>query len=361
VSEAFTLSPCPQNFDPMSIDRWFPLEQQRQYVSRLVGQIGLTRRRAEYFVRLWGYLWLKQQVAWGRSIDPPLSHLDFPDGFVSCTHREAAALFYADRERGSTRAAGMMLDKLADLGLIAKQFDGNTICIQIEALPQLDGLSEDPTQISVRADDFNPRTDAIPVASFLAANYNWMNDNTASPHHIARQLRCWARQYPSGSRVLRRCDNLNPIGFYVLYPTAAVSEKHFFLPPGQSLHLMSVRESGMESHRADDPFVMANPGDLSCTSVFVRSWALDRTYLQPSIVCHLIEDTRATLERMQRDFPNLCDLYALGYHPVYEKIARTVGFQRTSQDSTISIFWLYMSIDRLLELDIAEIADRLTF
>jgi hypothetical protein len=44
--------------NPASIDQWFPVEQQRKYVSQLKGRVGVTRRRAEYFVKLWAYLLL---------------------------------------------------------------------------------------------------------------------------------------------------------------------------------------------------------------------------------------------------------------------------------------------------------------
>jgi|GEM_PF-4168793 len=48
-----------------------------------------------------------------------------------------------------------------------------------------------------------------------------MNRNTeAVPDKIAKLLRHWSMAYTPGIRVLRRCDNLNPVGVYVLYPTA---------------------------------------------------------------------------------------------------------------------------------------------
>ncbi|WP_017659269.1 hypothetical protein [Baaleninema simplex] len=150
-----------QDLDPICLDRWFPRDYQRHYMSQLVGKGGLTRRRAEYFVRLWAYLWLKYQLMLDRGISSPLTELNIPEEFVSCTHREAAALFYADRDRGSHRAAGMMLDKLAHLGLICKQFDGNTVCIKIEPIPSVRALSHPSQRQSHRIEALESRSDDL--------------------------------------------------------------------------------------------------------------------------------------------------------------------------------------------------------
>ncbi|MDY6938994.1 MAG: hypothetical protein SWY16_15145 [Cyanobacteriota bacterium] len=335
-------------FSPQTLDRWFPLDRQYQYVERLKTQVGFTRRRAECFVRLWGYLFLKQQFSLGKPLAPPVDRLSLPDGFVSCTHREAADLFYADRDRGSPRAAGMTIDKLAALGYLEKQFDGNTICLRIRSVPQPENLAAASESLDFFLDAFDPRTDAIPVASFLARNYNWMSNGNMAfiPHRIARLLRGWAKRYPQGMRVLRRSDNLNPIGFYLLYPTAATSEENLFLPPKKSMHLSSTQEI--------DPLEMALPGDESCMSVFVRSWAIDRPYLQPPQILQLLEDSQQVLGQMQADFPNLCDLYALLFHPFYEKLTTVLGFQKTVCEPMSSVCWGYIAIDRFLALDISD-------
>ncbi|HEY9636652.1 MAG TPA: hypothetical protein V6D14_24850 [Coleofasciculaceae cyanobacterium] len=285
--------------NPAFIDQWFSIEQQRNYVSMLIGRVGLTRRRAECFVRLWIYLLLKQQQELGSRLTKPLSQLQVPEGFVACTHREAAELFYANKDRGSDRAAGMMLDKLLALGLIEKQFDGNCL-YQIRSLPILTAPTKPVEPIQLKMDAFNPRTDAVFIASFLAHNYNWMNNNTtAVPHKIAKLLRVWAEQYSTGMRVLRRCDTSHPAGFYLLYPTAAKSEEQFFLSPSKSIHLSSASDI--------DPLEMAIPRDPHCTSVFLRSWMLDTPYKSWKNVCLFLEDLQKTLVRMQGDFPNLCD------------------------------------------------------
>ena len=240
----------------------------------------------------------------------------------------------------------MMLDKLAALGLIAKHFDGNATAIQIQPLSEILNVAEPQKPVQLQLDNFNARCDAIPVANLLATNYNWMNRNTnAVPQKIAKILRLLASQYSNGMRVLRRCDNLNPVGFYLLYPTATESEVNFFNAPSKSLHLSSLSDI--------DPFKMALPGDQNCQSVFIRSWMIDPQYLSEYRIAFL-EDTQKVLVEMQTDFPNLCDLYTLMIHPMYEKQALALGFHQTSCDSQLSIYWIYLALDRFLALDIKE-------
>ena len=171
-------------FEPEDLNQWFSTEQQKSYVSMLLGRVGLTRRRAECFVRLWAYLVIKQKLESGKLLKPPLQELTQPEGLIPCTHREMAALFYSDGDRGSERAAGMMLDRLVDLRLVKKQFDGNSICLEINNLANLltptdKNLEPAEATVQFKTDAFNSRTDAIPVATFLARNYNWMNNNTS--------------------------------------------------------------------------------------------------------------------------------------------------------------------------------------
>jgi hypothetical protein len=339
--------------NPDLIDQWFPIEQQRSYISMLIGRVGITRRRAECFVRLWIYLLLKQQQELGARLGQPLKHLPLPQGFVPCTHREAAELFYAHKDRGSDRAAGMMLDKLLALGLIEKQFDGNCL-YQIRSMPHLTSQPKSAESAKIKIDAFNPRTDAVLVASFLAHNYNWMNNNTtAVPHKIAKLLRDWAGKYPTGMRVLRRCDTSHPVGFYLLYPTSAESEINFFLPPSKSLHLSSASDI--------DPLRMAIPGDPDCTSVLVRSWMIDAPYKSWENVCLFLKDVQTTLGHMQADFPNLCDLYTMLIHPRYEELAQALRFQKLGADPKSSVYWIYTAVDQFLILDIDEAISKLEF
>ncbi|MEM1241570.1 MAG: hypothetical protein AAGI45_17170 [Cyanobacteria bacterium P01_H01_bin.26] len=320
---------------PEFLDRFFSKSQQQQYGQRLLGRVGLTRRRADCFVRLWAYLQLKQKEA-----PEPLQQLAPIDTWVDCTCREAAALFYAESERGSERSAGMMLDKLTALGLIQKQFDGNTIAIAIPNPPEL--LQPQAKPAPVVADQFDPRCDAVPIANLLASRYNWMNNsNTAVPYRITQLLRQWAEGYSRGMRVLRRRDNLNPVGFCLLYPTTQDSEIHFFGPPNKGLHLSGIA--------TDDPFDLALPGDNSCRTVFIRSWNIAPDYENQSLL--LLQDVQATLRAMQQDFPNLCDLHTLIIHRHYEPLATALGFQKTGLDSQATIYWMYLALDRFLAID----------
>lgn len=329
--------------DATELNLWFDQKRQDQIVEQLGKRVGLTRVRAECFVRLWIYLLVKQQRAQRPNLKPPLTELICPDGTVICTHREAAELFYHDKERGSDRAAGMMLDKLVALGLIKRYFDGNTTHIAIQPISELTNPPADEL-VKLQLDDFDPRCDAIPVANLLAVNYNWMSRNTdAFPHRIASLLRQWAKQYGVGMRVLRRCDNFNPVGFYLLYPTTSNSDANFFIAPSKGLHLSTMSEV--------DPFKLATSGDPDCVSVFIRSWMIAPVYVERYRIAFL-KDIQQTLIRMQQDFPNLCDLYTLIIHPVYEELAAALGFQKTGTDSQLSVYWMYLAIDRFLALNI---------
>jgi hypothetical protein len=328
--------------DISQLNNWFPLEAQRQVVTQLLNRVGLTRVRTEYFVRLWIYIAVKQQLEHQSDLKPPLKTLDIPVGFIPCTHREAAAVFYGDKDLGSDRAAGLIIDKLAALNLIRKTFDGNTTSIEIQPLPELVNTSQ--PVIEVIPDEFNPRCDAIPVANFLATNYNWMNRNFhATPQRIGKILRGWSQHYPTGMRVLRRCDNQNPVGFYLLYPVDSRSEDNFFNDPNRGLHFSA------DDHQ-DDPFVMAQPGDTSCIAVYIRSWMIEAPYIQPYQRLFL-KDAQKTLQRMQIDFPNLCDLYSMIIHPDYEALGQMLGFQRM-KNTPASIYWMYQALDRFISLDI---------
>ncbi|MEG4226464.1 hypothetical protein QUA35_10495 [Microcoleus sp. N9_B2] len=333
--------------DIASLDAWYSQSQRRAAVSLLMKRVGVTRTRAECFVRLWVYLSVKQLQESQPRLKPPLAKLELLATEVHCTHREAAELFYSDSDRGSDRAAGMMLDKLAALGLIAKHFDGNATAIQIQPVSEILDPAPPENSVKLKLDNFNPRCDAIPVANLLATNYNWMNRSTnAVPYQIAKILRILAGQYSKGMAVLRRCDNLNPVGFYLLYPTAAESEVNFFNAPSKSLHLSSVSAE-------IDPFTMALPGDENCQSVFVRSWMIDPQYLEEYRVIFL-EHIQQVLVEMKQDFPNLCDLHTLMIHPMYEKMSLALGFQKTNSDSQLSLYWMYLALDRFLALDIKE-------
>ncbi|HIK16074.1 MAG TPA: hypothetical protein IGS53_12425 [Leptolyngbyaceae cyanobacterium M33_DOE_097] len=330
--------------DLSELDRWLPAAKRQAIITQLTQRIGLTRVRAECFLRLWLYLLYKEQQTTAQQHKLPLQQLVRPSGEITCTLREAAELFYHDKDQGSDRAAGMMLNKLAALGLIKKRFDGNTTSIEIQPLPELlDTASQAPSELLL--DDFDPRCDAIPVANLLATNYSWMNQNVeVIPFRIAKILRQWAAQYPAGMRVLRRSDNLHPVGFYVFYPTAPESDSTFFAAPGKGLHLSTLS--------ATDPFAIAQVGDPDCVSVFVRSWMIDSDYTD-AYQMRFLQDAQNTLRKMQTDFPNLCDLHTLVIHPSYEKLASALGFQKTTVNAAqASIYWMYLAVDRFLSLDV---------
>jgi hypothetical protein len=342
----------PFAFEVEALSQWLPDALHQHYLERVMGRVGVTRRRAECFLRLWLYLFLKDCQQ--RQVVPakPLPRLDLHAGWVACSCREAADVFYGDQERGSDRSAGMMLDKLVALGLIQKQFDGNCTQIALLPLPELLELDSPETPVAVQPDAFNPRCDAIPIANLLSTNYNWLNRNTdAVPYRIANILRDWAEQYAVGLRVLRRQDNQNPVGFYALYPTQRESEIKFFAPPSQGLHLSQVT--------AVDPFQMAVPGDASCRTVFARSFMVESQY-QSDAQAAFLQDAQHTLNRMRQDFPNLMDMYTLVIHPSYAELAQVLGFQKTSADPKLPLCWMYQAVDRFLALDIQQALNRLT-
>ena len=158
--------------DIVKLDTWYSPSQRRTAVSLLMKRVGVTRTRAECFIRLWIYLLVKQLQESQPRLQPPLAKLELPATEVQCTHREAAQLFYCDSDRGSYRAAGMMLDKLAALGLIAKHFDGNATAIEIKPVSEILDVPPPENPVKLKLDDFNPRCDTIPVANLLATNYN---------------------------------------------------------------------------------------------------------------------------------------------------------------------------------------------
>ena len=333
---------------PEYLEKWFPIEQQRSYISMLVKRgSGLTKRQAEYFVRLWAYLLVKHLQESGRRLVQPLTKLELPPGWVDCTHREAAELFYSEKDRGGERAAGLMIKQLAKLGLIEKQFDGHTTSIQIMPWSELLDPPQSVEPVELIIDDFNLRTDAVPVANLIDRHYvQTTKDATTTPHQISQTLRDWARQYSTGMRVLRRSDNLHPVGISIVYPTVKESEANFFLPPGKTRFFTSDMQN--------EPFEMAVPGDLDCSCAFLRAWAIDNQYTEYETLCDFVEDVQKTLVKVQADFPNLCDLYSVVMNPMSGELARVLGFQRTYQDSQRPIYRVYIPVDRFLALNVRQ-------
>lgn len=339
--------------NPKDLDQWFAPEHQQPYIKTLVGRIGLTRRRAECFVRLSAYLLLKEELE--QQTIQPITELQLPKDYVICTHREAADLFYGDKERGSDRSAGMMLDQLAALGLIDKKFDGNTICIQILSIPDLSEPEPEVKPTQFKPDAFDPRTDAVPIANLMVRTYGWlMRDMPMAQQKMVRVLRQWAKEYPQGMRVLRCCQTLQPVGMAVHFPIASESEQYFFLPPSKSFYLSNSSEV--------DPFQIAKIGDLDCTAAYVRVWVIDPQYMSRENVTQFLIDTQQVLKQMQENFPSLFDLYVVVIHPVYlDGLASAMGFRRTTNDTQTSAYWMYQAVDHFLAIDVKQAIDDFPF
>lgn len=333
--------------DISELNEWVSEERQTQIVERLLlsQKVGLTTIRARYLVRLCVYVCVIHRLKTKPDSLPPLDKLSPPSTFIRCSHEDAATLFYGDQDSGSGRAAGMMLKTLAALEYIARRFLGDVTEVIVNLPPSVLEECAEYSGTTLRVDDFNPRRDAMPIASLLANHYNWMNHDTRTiPRRIALLLRQWARGYSKGMRVLRREDDSNPVGFYLLYPITGESELIFSRPSTEGLHLGSLND--------EDPFEMAQSGDEDCQSIFIRSWVIQKEY-QPEYRVPFLKDAQITLAAMQNDFPNLVDLWTLIIHPTYGRLAHALGFQPFNRNTNHTIYWMYQSLDRYLEMDIA--------
>ena len=94
---------------------------------------------------------------------------------------------------------------------------------------------------------------------------------------------------------------------------------------------------------------MARPGE-DCRAVFVRSWVLQTDYREAGQPLLLL-DSQQIFRQMLEDFPNLCDIHTLMIHPSFEPFVNQLGFQKTVGDSQSSVYWMYLALDRFLELD----------
>lgn len=329
------------------VNRWFPPQHQGRYVQTLVGQSGLTRRQATCFVRLWAYGYLKQSCS-ESSTPVSLSELDRYVDTFPCSHSEAADLFYCDQARGSERSAGMMIDQLVAKHLVRREpFDGGPTRLTLQIPDGFVPQTSIPHSSELYVDAFNGRTDAPLVAAFLEESYSWVSDRAdTTSFQITRVLRRWAKEYPAGLRVLRRQDDHEPVGLATFYPTAPDSEEQFHRPPSSSMHLSTLDQ--------EDPIRVATPGDAACCAVFVRSWQIKNPYWNYSTACLFLQDSQATLARMQTEFPDLCDIYTITIHPRLEAFALTLGFRTMKSDPGSSLRWIYMPLDRFLAVDVEE-------
>lgn len=337
------------DFNPENLNQFFPVESQLIYVERLRKRNKMTSYRAKCFVRLWGYLWIKEQYQLGRRIEKPINKLEILRGSVSCSCREAAIIFYSDveeREKPES-AARMMLNLLAKLGVITKERDGHILSFTITPLPEILDLHAKKPRIEISQLEIH---DVNHVASLLAANYKQMHliskkEASDVEERLIKLLTRWSEQYSRGMRILRRCDIDKVVGFYLFYPVHSESETNFRDTPSKGLHLsMLIQEV--------DPFRLALPGD-ECSSVFVRSWIIDSDF-RNEMQTLFLKDAQKTLKKMRRDFPSLCNLYTLIIHPSYEPLLHYLGFHRMVNESEESVYWTYLALARFLKRKIPE-------
>lgn len=323
-----------------NVHDWFPPALQKRYVENIVGKVGLTLKQATYFVRLWGYNYLKQSGA----KQVPIEVLDCHLKSFYCSHSEAADLFYSETERGSHRSAGMIIDKLVAKKLVKREsFDGSTTRLSLH-IPDGFLLPTACLGSDLYADAFNARNDAPIVANILGELYTYDSERPKSmTHHIKKGLRQWAALYPTGMRVIRQKSDGFPVGFASFFPTSPDSEEKFNLPPSESLHLTRLTES--------DPIKIATVGDLECYAVYIRGWQIQPQLWSHESACLLFQDSQDTLKQMQKDFPNLCEIYSITIHPRLEAFALTLGFKILRSDPSSSLRWLYMPLDRFITLD----------
>lgn len=333
---------------PNNVEEWFPLDIQKQYIEHIVNQPGLkiTLRQATYFVRLWGYGYLMHH-----GIEhAPINMLNRHISSFYCSHSDAADLFYTQTS-GTPRAAGQMLDKLASKNLLKRgEADGVATRLSLNIPQNFELPKKENNNDTFFPDAFDARNDATLVANFLEKVYSYDPERPESMlHNIKRGLRQWARQYPNGLRVLRRSSTQEPVGFAAFLPAHPDSEEKFDLSPSRSLHLSRLNT------REDDPIQVATKGDPDCYTVFVRSWQIEPNVWTYETACAFIKDSQITLRELQNDFSNLSDIYTIAIHPFLEDFAITLGFRATKADPSSSLRWLYMPLDRFLQLDYEDV------
>lgn len=333
---------------PQDVGQWFPPEIQKTYVEHIVSQSGLniTPLQAHYFVKLWGYAYVKQ---YGPD-SVPISTLTRQVSSFYCSHSDAASLFYGEEPLGSPRSAGHMLDKLASKSLLRRgNIDGFTTRLSLNIPRSFELPSEDYSE-TFYTDTFDPRNDAPLVASFLENLYIYDPERPESiQHNLKKGLRQWARQYPDGLRVLRRTSTREPVGFTAFFPIHPVSERIFDMDPKMSVYL-----SRMDALQ-EDPVKMAEKGDPDCYVAYMRIWQIMPVIWSYDAACLMVKDSQETLREMLECFPNLSDIYTMAIHPLLEEFALTLGFQSMLSSSDSSLRWLYMSLDRLLDVDYEDV------
>ena len=340
---------------PEEVGIWLPLAHQQRYARHITGQRELSPVQAGHFVRLWGYSCLK------RNGPPykPIQTLDnkLYDSPFFFSHEDACKLFYADKKNGSSRAAGLMLDKFADdkRKLIkCRRFQGTKTEIRLTVPSEFELPADDPKE-EIYADGFNCRKDLLHVTELLRELYSVNNRLPESELvlSIRQGLRNWAKRYPKGLRVIRRASDREAIGFATVMPVASESAHKFCSPPHESLHLSRF------SRDAEDPIQIATPDDSDCYIAYIRSWQIHPGLWTYENVLALLEETKKMLRLIHADYPELSEIYSMTIHPRQEEFALTLGFKTSSSSRASALRWLYIHLDTFLELDSESILSQL--
>ncbi|MEM9486719.1 MAG: hypothetical protein AAGA83_23855, partial [Cyanobacteria bacterium P01_F01_bin.116] len=297
----------PHDLKPEKVDTWFPPEFQKRYTNHLIGKSGLTPTQARHFVRLWGYGHLQQ---YGPEQIPITVLKRKIDGFL-CSHGDASKLFYAEENKGTPRSAGLMINKFVSKKLIRREtFNGTTSILKLR-IPQVFDLPDEGKSEEVYTDLFDPRNDTPIVARFLEELYSYDGERPqALSFTIQQGLRHWAKRYPQGLKVLRRCKaSQQPIGFFAIAPIHPKSARNFCMPPKYSRHLSRLDPD------LEDPIELATPGDPDCYIAYIRSWQIRPDLWTHDNAFKLLEATKNTLRCMQKDYPGLSEIYSMNIHP----------------------------------------------
>ena len=337
---------------PEDVQTWFPPVLQQRYVEHILimakSQVGssmkLTPVQAGHLVRLWGYAYIKHFGFECAPIEKLICRLNS----FSCSHNEAARLFYADRDEGGmARSAGNMLRTLESMNLIrCESTKGSPTRISLNLSVGFQ-LPEEYQGDEVLSGAFNPRRDARILANLLTVLFQYDTDrSTTIGDDITRVLREWSRRYPDGIRVLKQAGSQKPIAIVTVFPIHSDSSSRFSLPPGNSLYLNRLH------HRDEDTFQFAEPGNQECEIAYIRCWHIKPGFWNHKIVLLLMHETRTLLEQMRQDYPGLCDVFSLVLHPHHEDLAIRLGFEILQSDPSMSQRWAYIALDDFLELDV---------
>lgn len=344
--------------EPHEVDVWFPPQYRKPYVEYLMGLLlenrpVFTPSQAEYFVRLWGYGYLRQE----ERTKIPIEFLSPKIRPFRCSQREAADLFYGKDEKEG-RAAGSMLKALCRTPFVSRQsYQGakNRSLITLDALDKLvlpnhRESKENHQKNKIYAAQFDPKNDRNDVVPFIDSLYS------SDPHfpksvekNIRGGLKDWSKRYPEGMRVIRYVDEESgkpeeTIGLVAAFPVHEESDDIFYQSPRSSFYLGTFTK-GME-----DPIKYAAKGD-DCESVCIRCWQLNPKRWTRTNALLLFNETQNILRDMQREYPGLETVYSIPIHETLEKFARSIGFQLKETRNPQDLYWLHIALERFLAID----------